>query len=126
MSLPFYSLIEKIVDSFQPLVAYHPGNRPCVKGEWFKQPVPLAGQLAAQQLLTEVKAANDGGYHNLEMLWDVFWNLEQFYCLGADGHGILRCPWQGADPYRLPVLSLIDLLDYLCNEIERIKYPDGR
>ena len=111
-----YPLIEKIVHSFAPLVS----------GSWYTKPVPVDGGEAATELLNVMKTKNDGGYHNLDMLWNVFWQLEQFYCLDAYGHGILRCPWKEADPYRPSIQALIDLLDYLDNEIERIKYPNGR
>ena len=110
-SLTFRPLIEKIIKSYRPLLGEHK--------HWFEQPVPDAS--AVQQLLTDIKAANNGEYHNLDMLWNVHYQLANFYAL----HEILRCPWQEADPYRPSVQALIDLLDYLGNEIERSKYPNG-
>lgn len=100
-SLTFRPLIEEIIKSYKPLLDCH--------GHWSKQPVPDTS--AVQQLLTEVKAANNGEYHNLDMLWNVHYQLQLFYDL------------PGAN--RPSVQTLMGLLDYLANEIERIKYPNG-
>ena len=79
-SLTFRPLIEEIITSFKPLL----------QGHWWEQPVP--GRFAVQQLLTDIKAANNGEYHNLDMLWNVHNQLSPFYDLDVNGHGILRCP----------------------------------
>ena len=117
-----YPLIERIVYSFDPLVSFPKGERPHRNSMWYTKPVPANGGAAATELLDVIKTKNDGGYHNLDMLWNVFWQLEQFYCLDSYGSSIIRCPWDEAKPYQPPVQALIDLLDYLGNEIERIKY----
>lgn len=101
-SLTFRLLIEEIIKSYKPLLDCHE--------HWSKQPVPDTS--AVQQLLTEVKAANDGEYHNLDMLWNVHKQLSPFYDFRPNDN-------------RPSVQTLMGLLDYLENEIERIKYPNG-
>ena len=68
-SLTFRPLIEKIIKSYRPLLGEHK--------HWFEQPVPDAS--AVQQLLTDIKAANTGESHNLDMLWNVHYQLANFY-----------------------------------------------